>query len=110
MRPVQRMWRVRGLPGAPRPGAPMPPAGAPASLAMRPSSDRPGRRRSSPAAGRLEALDEASCILHTGSNSLDELALHVAVKGFDFQVLHPPELIPVLRALSGRLRDAAAAS
>jgi hypothetical protein len=72
--------------------------------------DRPGRRRSSPAAGRLEALDEASCILHTGSNSLDELALHVAVKGFDFQVLHPPELIPVLRALSGRLGDAAAAS
>jgi hypothetical protein len=47
---------------------------------------------------------------HTGSNSLDELALHVAVKGFGFQVLHPPELIPVLRALSGRLRDAAAAS
>jgi predicted DNA-binding transcriptional regulator YafY len=67
-------------------------------------------QRSSPAAGRLEAVDEATCILHTGSNSLDELALHVAVKGFDFQVLHPPELIPVLRALSGRLRDAAAAS
>ena len=67
-------------------------------------------QRSSPAAGRLETVDEASCILHTGSNSLDELALHVAVKGFDFQVLHPPELIPVLRALAGRLGDAAAAS
>jgi predicted DNA-binding transcriptional regulator YafY len=63
--------------------------------------------RSSPAAGRLEAVDQATCILHTGSNSLDELALYVAVKGFDFQVLHPPELIPVLRALSDRLGLAA---
>jgi predicted DNA-binding transcriptional regulator YafY len=63
--------------------------------------------RSSPAAGRLEAVDEHSCVLHTGSNSLDELALYVAVKGFDFEVLDPPELIPVLRALSGRLARAA---
>ena len=64
-------------------------------------------RRSSPAAGRLEAVDEHSCVLHTGSNSLEELALYVAVKGFDFQVLDPPELVPVLRELSGRLARAA---
>ena len=64
-------------------------------------------QRSSPAAGRLEAIDQHTCILHTGSNSLDELALYVALKGFDFQVLHPPELVPVLRALSDRLRKAA---
>jgi hypothetical protein len=31
----------------------------------------------------------------------------VAVKGFDFQVLDPSELVPVLRALSGRLTRAA---
>jgi predicted DNA-binding transcriptional regulator YafY len=67
-------------------------------------------RRSSPAAGRLEAVDQYSCILHTGSNSLDELALFVALKGFDFQVLDPPELIPVLRILSARLAHAADAS
>ena len=67
-------------------------------------------RRSSPAAGRLEAVDQHSCVLHTGSNSLDELALFVALKGFDFQVLDPPELIPVLRTLSARLRRAADAS
>ena len=65
-------------------------------------------RRSSPAAGRLEAVDARRCVLHTGSDSLDELALYVAVKGFDFQVLHPPELIPVLRALAERLGRAAA--
>jgi len=63
--------------------------------------------RSSPAAGRLEAVDEHSCVLHTGSNSLDELALYVAIKGFDFEVLDPPELIFVLRELSGRLARAA---
>lgn len=49
-----------------------------------------------------------NCILRAGSNSLEELALYIAVKGFDFQVLDPPELIPVLRALSERLRQAAA--
>ncbi|MGH3149696.1 MAG: helix-turn-helix transcriptional regulator [Streptosporangiaceae bacterium] len=64
-------------------------------------------QRSSPAAGRLEAAGPDACILHTGSNSLDELALYVAVKGFDFQVLDPPELADTLRALAGRLRRAA---
>ena len=63
--------------------------------------------RSSPAAGRLEAVDQDTCILHTGSNSLEELALYVAVKGFGFRVLDPPELIPVLRRLADRLREAA---
>jgi hypothetical protein len=51
--------------------------------------------------------DSGTCLLHAGSNSLDELALYIALKGFDFQVLDPPELIPVLRTLSDRLRQAA---
>jgi predicted DNA-binding transcriptional regulator YafY len=67
-------------------------------------------RRTSPAAGWLEAAGPDACILHTGSDSLDELALFVALKGFGFQVLEPPELIPVLHALAERLRAAAAAS
>ena len=67
-------------------------------------------QRSSPAAGRLEAAGPDACVLHTGSNSLDELALYVAVKGFDFQVLDPPELAGILRALSERLSRAADAS
>jgi predicted DNA-binding transcriptional regulator YafY len=67
-------------------------------------------QRSSPTAGRLEAVDQHTCILHTGSNSLDELALYVGLKGFDFQVLDPPELIGFLRDLSGRLGQAADAS
>lgn len=67
-------------------------------------------QRSSPAAGRLEAVSEERCVLHTGSNSLDELALYVAVKGFGFEVLDPPELVPVLRTLADRLHQAADAS
>jgi predicted DNA-binding transcriptional regulator YafY len=65
--------------------------------------------RNSPAAGRLEAVGADRCVLHAGSDSLDELALYLALKGFDFQVLHPPELIPVLRALAERLARAAGA-
>ena len=61
-------------------------------------------RRSSPAAGRLETVDQHTCVLNTGSDSLEELALYVALKGFDFQVLEPPELVPVLRTLSDRFR------
>jgi predicted DNA-binding transcriptional regulator YafY len=67
--------------------------------------------RTSPTAGRLEAAGPDACILHTGSHSLDELALYVGLKGYDFEVLEPPELIPVLRSLSERLaRGAGAAS
>jgi predicted DNA-binding transcriptional regulator YafY len=66
--------------------------------------------RSSPAAGRLEAVGEDRCVLHTGSNSLAELALFVGAKGFDFEVLDPPELVPVLKALAERLGKAAGAS
>ncbi len=44
-----------------------------------PAADVAGR--TSPAAGRLEAAGPDACILHTGSNSLDELALYVGLKG-----------------------------
>ncbi|MEV4174046.1 WYL domain-containing protein, partial [Nonomuraea sp. NPDC049709] len=63
--------------------------------------------RTSPGAGRLEAVDAQTCLFLAGSNHLDELAVHVAAKGFDFEVLEPPELGPVLRELSDRLRRAA---
>ncbi|MEV4112043.1 hypothetical protein [Nonomuraea sp. NPDC049695] len=63
--------------------------------------------RTSPGAGRLEAVDAGTCLFLAGSNSLDELAVHVAVKGFDFEVLDPPELLPVLREISERLGRAA---
>jgi hypothetical protein len=33
-------------------------------------------------------------VLTAGSNSLDELALYIALKGVDFEVQEPPELGP----------------
>jgi predicted DNA-binding transcriptional regulator YafY len=67
-------------------------------------------RRSSPTAGRLERVDDRTCVLHTGSNSLDDLAIYVTVKGFDFEVLDPPELAEHLGGLADRLARAAARS
>jgi hypothetical protein len=55
-------------------------------------------------------VDADRCILHTGSNSLDELALYIGLKGFDVEVLDPPELVETLRDLSARLARAAQAS
>ena len=54
--------------------------------------------------------DVEECVLTTGSGSLDELALYIGLKGFDFEVLEPPELAGHLRALGGRcLRPAGGA-
>ncbi|MEU6668155.1 WYL domain-containing protein [Streptomyces sp. NPDC046727] len=63
--------------------------------------------RTSPTSGRLERYDDHSCLFHTGAATLDEIALHIALKGVDFQVLDPPELNDHLRALAARLTRAA---
>ncbi|MEH0545949.1 YafY family protein [Streptomyces sp. B21-105] len=64
--------------------------------------------RTSPTAGRLERYDDRSCLFHTGAATLDEIALHIALKGVDFEVLDPPELADHLRTLATRLTRAAA--
>ncbi|MFG2054253.1 helix-turn-helix transcriptional regulator [Micromonospora sp. NPDC048930] len=58
-----------------------------------------------PTVGVIEAVDPHTCLLHTGSNSLDELAIYVASFGFRFQIHEPPELIAHIRALATRLTD-----
>jgi predicted DNA-binding transcriptional regulator YafY len=61
-----------------------------------------------PTVGVIEAVDPHACLLHTGSNSLDELAVYVGRFGFRFRVHEPPELVAHLRELSARLADAVA--
>ncbi len=61
-----------------------------------------------PTIGVVEAVDAASCLLHTGSNSLDELALYVALIGFRFRIHEPAELITHVRDLAARLAEATA--
>ena len=59
--------------------------------------------RISPTVGRIEPADDRSCILHTGSHSLDEIALYVALMDVGFDVLDPPELAERIRTLGDRL-------
>jgi len=59
-----------------------------------------------PWAGRLEAVDEHKCLLHTGAHSLDSLAVYLALIGFDFEVREPPELVDRIRWLAERFSRA----
>jgi len=59
-----------------------------------------------PTVGVIEAIDPDTCLLHTGSNSLDELAIYVALFGFRFRIHEPPELIAHIRDVVTRLTDA----
>jgi predicted DNA-binding transcriptional regulator YafY len=59
-----------------------------------------------PTSVRVEPVDDRSCTVHTGSNSLEELAVWVALLGFDFDIHEPAELFDVLGPLTSRLERA----
>jgi predicted DNA-binding transcriptional regulator YafY len=58
--------------------------------------------RINPAVGTVEAVDADRCVLHTGADSLDTLAVHLGLLGVNFTVTEPPELVARLRDLAGR--------
>ncbi|GHG50982.1 DNA-binding transcriptional regulator [Amycolatopsis bullii] len=62
--------------------------------------------RFSPTTAAIEPIDEHSCTLRAGSDSLDELAIYVAGTGFGFRVHEPPELVAHVRGLAARLGEA----
>jgi predicted DNA-binding transcriptional regulator YafY len=76
-----------------------------ARFLMRASAEQVADRISN-TIGTIEPVDSSTCILSTGSNSLDELTLYVGLLGFDFQVESPPELIDHVRTLTTRLAAA----
>ena len=63
-------------------------------------------QRISPHVGVLESKGDQQCVLHTGSNSLDELALYVGLFQFPCTVIEPAELIEHIAHLTNRLADA----
>ncbi|RFU87083.1 YafY family transcriptional regulator [Streptomyces triticagri] len=63
-------------------------------------------RAISPSAGVLEAEGSDSCLLRTGAASLDVMVIHVALMGFEFQILEPAELNDHVRATRDRLSRA----
>lgn len=66
--------------------------------------------RISPAVGTLEHVDERTCVLHAGADTVDTLGVYLGLLGEDFDVTGPPELLTHLSRLADRYRRAATAS
>ena len=56
-----------------------------------------------PTAGRVEPIDDRSCRMIVGSPSLEQLAVWIAVLGFDFDIEQPAELHDVIGPIAARL-------
>ena len=58
--------------------------------------------RIGPYVGDVTAIDDASCVLDTGSDSLETLAVYLGLLGYEFRVESPPELAGHVRAVAER--------
>ena len=58
--------------------------------------------RIGPWVGTLEPIDGSTCVLETGADDLDILAVHLGLLNVDFVVSEPPELVAHLHALGER--------
>jgi predicted DNA-binding transcriptional regulator YafY len=66
--------------------------------------------RINPTVGVVEPVDDQTCVLVTGADSLDTVAVYIGMLMMDFTVESPPELVPRLQVLSDRYRRAAEGS
>jgi predicted DNA-binding transcriptional regulator YafY len=64
--------------------------------------------RINPAVGTVEPVDDDTCVLETGSDSLNSFAVHLGLLDVDFTVTEPPELVEHLQRLAERYAKAAA--
>lgn len=62
--------------------------------------------RINPAVGIVEAIDDETCVLEAGSDSLETMAVYVGMLGLDFTVTEPPELIAHLAEIANRYHRA----
>jgi predicted DNA-binding transcriptional regulator YafY len=62
--------------------------------------------RIGPAVGTVEAVDEHTCELVAGADTLETIAVYIGLLGIDFTVSEPPELIEKLRELAARYEPA----
>jgi predicted DNA-binding transcriptional regulator YafY len=58
--------------------------------------------RIGPNAGTVTAIDDGMCLLDTGADSLEMMAVYLGTLGVDFTVADPPELIDHVRVLATR--------
>jgi predicted DNA-binding transcriptional regulator YafY len=62
--------------------------------------------RINPAVGVVEAIDEHSCVLATGADRVETVAVYLGLLDVDFEVTEPPELLARLRVLADRYHRA----
>lgn len=55
-----------------------------------------------PAVGTVDEVDEHSCVLATGADSVQTVAVYLGLLDADFEVTGPPELVTRLRELADR--------
>ncbi|GII94075.1 helix-turn-helix transcriptional regulator [Sinosporangium siamense] len=58
------------------------------------------------AVGVVEPLDDETCVLVTGGDSLETIAVYIGMLGLDFRVTSPPGLVTHLRTLGARYLSA----
>jgi len=64
-------------------------------------------QRVPPTVATIERLDGTTSLLTTGAHDLDSIAVHLALLGFDVEVLDPPELRARMHHIARRLAAAA---
>lgn len=58
--------------------------------------------RINPTVGVVEAIDDHTCVLLTGADSVETVAAYIGMLGLDFTVTEPPALVDALRTMSDR--------
>lgn len=58
--------------------------------------------RINPTVGVVETVDATSCVLVTGADSVETIAVYIGMLGLDFHVTEPPELVAHVATLSAR--------
>ncbi len=65
--------------------------------------------RINPAVGVVEPIDDHSCVLATGADSVETVAVYLGLLDLDFEVREPPELVAKLGEIADRYRRAVGA-
>ena len=53
--------------------------------------------RINPTVGVVESVDDEHCVLVTGGDSVEIIAVYIGMLGLDFHVTEPPELVDAVR-------------
>ena len=62
--------------------------------------------RINPTVGVVESVDSGHCVLVTGGDSIEIIAVYIGMLGLDFHVTEPPELVKQVALLGERYRRA----